>query len=178
MSTGQPAGSTFDDFFKVLNGEDELGAVIRAHIHIEALLIELLRLLVKDEGALRKLNLEFSQSVDLAIALGLGPEHAKGLRAFGNLRNEFAHDLNSRLSDNRVNNLYESLSAADKEVVQHAYARTNSQLGVNPPSFKNLTPKEKFVLVAVALRGMLEVALSQVRKAEDSMHEKNLPGTI
>jgi len=178
MSTDQPAGSTIEDFIKVLNSEDELGAVIRAHIHIEALLLELLRLLVKDEGALRKLNLEFSQSVDLAIALGLGPEHAKGLRAFGKLRNEFAHDLNSRLSDNRINNLYMSLSTADKEVIQHAYARTNSQLGANPPSFKDLTPKEKFVLVAVALRGMLEVALSEVRKAEDSMQEKNPPGTI
>ena len=74
MSTDQPAGFTIDDFMEVLNGEDELGAVIRAHIHIEALLLELLRLLVKDEGALRKLNLEFSQSVDLAIALGLGPD--------------------------------------------------------------------------------------------------------
>src|SRR5438477_11303402 len=98
MSTSQSAGSTIEDFIKVLDGEDELGAVIRAHIHIEALLLELLRLLVKDEGALRKLNHEFSQSVDLAIALGLGPEHAKGLRAFGKLRNEFAHDLNSKLS--------------------------------------------------------------------------------
>ena len=175
MSTGQPAGSTLDDFISVLNGEDELGAVIRAHIHFEALLLEMLGLLVKDEGALRKLNLEFSQSVDLAIALGLGSEHAKGLRAFGKLRNEFAHDLNSKLSDNRINNLYESLSTTDKEVVQCAYARTNSQLGFNPPSFKNLTPKEKFVLVAVALRSMLEVALLEVRKAEGSTQEKNPP---
>lgn len=178
MSTSQPAGSTIEDFIKVLNGEDELGAVIRAHIHIEALLLELLRLLVKDEGALRKLNLEFSQSVDLAIALGLGPEHAKGLRAFGKLRNEFAHDLNSKLSDSRINNLYESLSTTDKEVVQLAYARTNSQLGVSPPSFKDLTPKGKFVLIAVALRGMLEVALLEVRKAGDSMQDNKLPGAI
>lgn len=178
MSTDQPAGFTIDEFMEVLNGEDELGAVIRAHIHIEALLLELLGLLVKDEEALRKLNLEFSQSVDLAIALGLGPEHAKGLRAFGKLRNEFAHDLNSKLSDTRINNLYESLSAADKEVMQQAYARTNSQLGVSPPSFRNLTSKEKFVLIAVALRAMLQVALLEVRKAEDSMQENNLPGTI
>lgn len=172
MPIGLPAESTLDDFISVLNGEDELGAVIRAHIHIEALLLELLGLLVKDEVALRKLNLEFSQTVDLAIALGLGPEHAKGLRAFGKLRNEFAHNLNSKLSASRIDNLYESLSTTDKEVVQLAYVRTNSQLGVSPPSFKDLTPKEKFVLIAVALRGMLQVALLEVRKAGDSRQDK------
>lgn len=172
MSIDQNAGFTIEDFIGVLNGEDELGAVIRAHIHIEALLLELLRLLVKDEEALRKLNLEFSQSVDLAIALGLGPEHAKGLRAFGKLRNEFAHDLNSQLSDGRINNLYESLSTTDKEVVQRAYARTNSQLGISPPSFKDLTPKEKFVLIAVALRGMLQGALLDVRKTGPNFRDK------
>jgi len=168
MPTGQSAGSTIEDFIKVLNCEDELGAVIRAHIHVEALLLELLGLLVKDEQALRKLDLEFSQSVDLAVALGLGPEHAKGLRAFGKLRNEFAHDLGSKLSDDRINNLYESLSATDKEVVQAAYGTTNAQLGVNPPKFKDLTPKERFVLIAVALRGMLQVALLEVQRSRSS----------
>ncbi|THJ21438.1 MAG: hypothetical protein CAF45_011430 [Nitrospira sp. CG24E] len=164
MSTAQPDRSKIDEFIRVLSGEDELGAVVRAHIHIEALLFKLLGLLVKDEDYLRKLNLEFSQCVDLAVALGLGREHAKGLRAFGGLRNEFAHNLDSELSEGRVNNLYESLSATDKEVVQVAYVQTNSQLGVSPPKFKDLTPKERFVLIAVALRGMLEVALLEVQK--------------
>ena len=71
-----------DGFFKALSGEDELGVVIRAHIYLEARLLELLGLLVKDEDHLRKLNLEYSQCVDLAVALGFGQEHAKGLRAF------------------------------------------------------------------------------------------------
>lgn len=169
MLTDQPAGETSDEFFKVLGGEDELGAVIRAHIYIEAHLLELLGLLVKDKDHLRKLNLEFSQYVDLAVALGLGQEHAKGLRAFGNLRNEFAHKLDSKLSENRINSLYESLSAPDKEIVQSAYVRTNTQLGVNPPKFKDLTPKERFVLIAVALRAMLQVALLAVRSGGVTM---------
>ncbi len=56
--------------------------------------------------------------------------------------------------------------------MQLAYAKTNSQLGVSPPSFKDLTPKEKFVLIAVALRGLLQVALLEVRKAKYSMQDK------
>jgi len=165
MSTAQPDRSKIDEFIKVLNGEEELGAVVRAHIHIEALLFKLLGLLVKDENYLRKLNLEFSQCVDLVVALGLGREHAKGLHVFGGLRHEFEHNINSELSESRVNNLYESLSATDKEVVQDAYVQTNSPLGVSPPKLKDLTPKERFVLIAVALRGMLEVALLGVRKS-------------
>lgn len=95
-----------DGFFKALSGEDELGVVIRAHFDLGARLLELLGLLGKDEDHLRKVNLEYSQCVDVAVALGLGQEHARGLRAFGNLRNEFAHKLDSKLSDSRINNLY------------------------------------------------------------------------
>lgn len=168
MTISLPSGSTFDEFFRVLSGEDELGAVIRAHIHIEALLLQLLGVLAKDEKHLRKLNLEFSQYVDLAIVLGLGPEHAMGLRAFGNLRNEFAHKLDSHLSESRINSLYESLSATDKEVVQTAYGKTNAQLGVSSQKFKDLTPKERFVLIAVALHGMLQVALLEVQRSRSS----------
>jgi hypothetical protein len=164
MSRDLPTGAIGDDFVRVLFGEDELGVVIRAHIYVEARLLELLSLLVKDENHLKKLNLEFSQYVDLAVALGLGQEHAKGLRAFGNLRNEFAHKLDSKLSESRINNLYESFSASDKEIVQAAYLRTKSQFGGGDPDFKDLNPKKRFILIAVALHGMLEVALSEVRK--------------
>lgn len=168
MTTSLPHESTIDEFIRVLSGEDELGAVLRAQIHIEALLLQLIGVLVKDEKYLRKLNLEFSQYVDLAVALGLGPEHAMGLRAFGNLRNDFAHKLDSQLSKSRINSLYESLSTPDKEVVQTAYRKTNTQLGVSPPKFKDLTPKERFVLIAVALRGMLQVALLEVQRSRSS----------
>jgi hypothetical protein len=166
MSTSQIMGPIEEDFIKTLFGEDELGVVIRAHIYLEARLLELLGLLVRDENHLKKLNLEYSQYVDLAVALGLDQEHAKGLRAFGTLRNEFAHKLDSTLSDTRINSLYQSLSSVDKEIVQAAHVRTESQLGGfggTAANFKDLEPKKKFILIAVALHGMLEVALSEVR---------------
>jgi hypothetical protein len=156
-----------DDFVQSLFGEDELGVVIRAHIYVEARLIEFLGLLVVDQDYLNKLDLEFSQCVDLAIALGLGQEHAKGLRAFGTLRNEFAHKLDSKLSENRIKSLYESFSASDKEIVQAAYVRTKSQVGGfggSDVNFKDLDPKKKFILIAVAVHGMLEAAILKVRK--------------
>lgn len=149
-------------FMAALFGEDELGVVVRAHIHIEAKLLELLSTLVTDVTRLQRMDLDFAQCVHLAVALGLKAEHAPALLALGSLRNAFAHRLDTRLSDDRVNNLYATLSGGDKEVVQLAYKRTKAQQNVpDLPDFKKLDPKPRFILIAVALRAMLLVAIRE-----------------
>jgi len=151
-------------FVGALFGEDELGVVIRAHIHIEAKLLELLELLVVDPKPLEQMDLGFTQSVKLAIALGLKSEHAPGLSALGTLRNAFAHRLDVKLSEDRVNNLYEALSPSDKEIVHVAYSRTNDEMGrSDAPPFVKLSAKERFILISVALRAMLMTAIGEVR---------------
>ena len=47
---------------------------------------------------------------------GLKAEHAPALSALGNLRNAFAHRLDAKLSDDRINSLYAALSPSDKDV--------------------------------------------------------------
>jgi hypothetical protein len=155
-----------DDFTKALFGEDELGAVVRAHIHVEAKLLELIGVLVEDESYIRRLKLEFSQHVDLAVALGLNADYAKGLRAFGNLRNDFAHKLDSRLSKERVCRLYESLSSREKELVQKAFMETPPTLEDSATDFNDCGPKSQFILIAVALHTLLEMVILSVRKGE------------
>ena len=151
-------------FVRALFGEDELGVVVRAHIHIEAKLLELLELLVGDPKYLERMDLDFGQRVNLAVALGLKSEHAPAPSALGTLRNAFAHRLDAQLSEDRVNNLYETLSAGDKEIVQLAYDRTNIQMGKpDAPSFKKLSPKERFILISVALRAMLMTTICEIR---------------
>lgn len=152
-----------DEFIKSLLGEDELGVVIRAHFHVEAKLLELLHLLGKDENHLSRLNLEFSQHVELAVALGLNAEHTQGLRALGKLRNDFAHKLDSELSENRITSLYEALSATDKKIVQDAYQQTMNEFDSPSRDFKKLSPKERFVLIATTLHGILVAYISMVR---------------
>lgn len=150
-------------FIGVLFGEDDLGVVIRAHIHIEAKLLELLELLVTDPKYLERMDLDFGQRVNLAVALGLKPEHAPALTALGTLRNAFAHRLDAELSEDRVNNLYATLSAGDKEVLQLSYQRTNTQMGKSDtPPFKKLNPKERFIVVSVTLRAMLMTAIREI----------------
>ena len=156
-----PAEAAFVD---ALFGEDELGVVVRAHIHIEAKLLELLELLVADTKYLERMDLGFAQRVNLAIALGLKSEHASGLSALGTLRNAFAHRLDVQLSEDRVNNLYAALSSSDKEVVRLAYNRTNDQMGrSDAPPFDKLSVKERFILISVALRAMLITTINEIR---------------
>jgi len=156
-----------DAFIAALFGEDELGVVVRAHIHIEARLLELLELLVEDPKHLERMTLDFSQRVHLATALGLKPEHAPGLLAFGSIRNSFAHRLDTQLSDDRINNLYKALSPGDKEAVQGAYEQTRVVMKGPDCTFKELGPKYRFALISVALRAMLLVA---IREADDRQH--------
>jgi len=61
--------SSEDTFVGILFGEDDLGVVVRAHIHVEAKLVELLALLVSDPPYLERMDLDFGQRVNLAVAL-------------------------------------------------------------------------------------------------------------
>jgi hypothetical protein len=155
-----PVDRLISDLFR----EDELGVVVRAHIHIEARLLELLALLVTDTNYLDKMNLEFSQRVNLSVALGLKAEHAPALLALGTLRNRFAHRLDTTLSESTINNLYDALSAGDKTAVQSAYEQTKTQ--TSPPDigpFRSLSPKVRFTLISVALDAMLTTAIREAR---------------
>lgn len=152
-----------DPFVDVLFGPDELGRVLRAHIYVEAKLLELLDLLVKDQSSLRRMKLEFSQNVDLAVALGLSVDHASGLRAFGKLRNDFAHKLDTALSAERVRNLYEALSPGDKDYVKKAFKSSASAEEVTP-RFEDLTPNTQFLLIATALYSILEAVVMNVKR--------------
>ena len=155
----------FDDaFFKALQSEDELGLVVRAHIHVEAKLSEFLGLLA-DPASLDKMDLDYSKRVHLAVALGLKHEHAKGLHALGTIRNAFAHRLDSTLSDDRVTNLYKALGPTEKETVQQAYERTETQMKQHEGrKFSDLSPKARFILIAVALRAVLTLAIRECRE--------------
>lgn len=151
------------DFIKSLQAEDELGLVIRAHIHIESWLIEFLSKL-SDAKALEKMNLDYFQRVHLAVALGLKEEYSKGLLALGTLRNTFAHKLGSSLTETRIRNLYEALDSDEKATVQAAYTNTEKVLKQHEgKKFQKLPPRDRFVLIAVALQSLLFLA---IREAE------------
>jgi hypothetical protein len=153
----------FDEAFKAaLESEDELGLVVRAHIHIESSLNRFIDGRLVHSSLLKKAQLDYAQKVHLATALGLLPKYASPLLALGNLRNAFAHQPGTQLTSDRVEALYKSLSSEDKSLVQESHQRARKKTpGSKIPTFSRLSAKAQFILLAISLRSLLLVAIQQ-----------------
>lgn len=154
--------ATDEAFFDALRGEDALGAVVRAHIHIEARLQRVLEALTPHPKHLP--SLRYEQQVKLAVALGLDERILTALTKLGNIRNSFAHRLDVTLTDATVDDLFASLSEKDRETILNAYKSTKEQLGLEWPAYENIDARQRFVTIAVALDKFLIVAEKEARE--------------
>ena len=147
---------TDEMFQKALLNEDELGSVIRVHLHVEYHINEILNILTPYPDDLKPLNLDYDGKVNLICALGVKTEYKTILSALGNMRNKFAHNPFYKINKSEINNLYKALSAKDKDILQKAHEETRNQLQFNKVKpYKDLQPKEKFILIAVLIRNIV-----------------------
>ncbi len=155
---------TSDEAFEAaLNHEDDLGAVIRVHLHIEHHVNQLLELLVPFPEDLKSVKLDYDNRVKLLSALRIKPESTKVLSALGTMRNKFAHNLNYKLDKSNVKNLYETIGSSDKEILQRVYSnlrKKDEHKDLEP--FKSLLPKEQFIVIAVLIRRMVLRMINEV----------------
>lgn len=158
-----PERPTIDKlFYQHLIAEDELGVVVRAHIHLEASLNEFVETLIPYPERLPRLL--FEARLRLACALGLRDDYFEALKFFGDLRNRFAHKLDAKLDDATLNDLHSKLPADGRELTLQAYERTNEQRGeTSRPDFKALAAKDRFVLIAVVLKGFIVAATHEAK---------------
>ena len=157
------------EFQAALRGEDLLGVVVRAHIRIELCLNDLVTAQVANRAAVDRMNLEYAQLVQLAVALGLRDEYAPPLLAMGTLRNHFAHRAHAQLGKQEITNLFKSLPAGDRSLVVQAYDRTRAQLDQRAlPTLRQLPPKEQLVFIAMGLRTALEFAIEEARRRKSA----------
>jgi hypothetical protein len=155
----------FDEFLDVLGTEDELGMIIRAHIHIESRLNEIFDIVMMDSSYIDKMNLDFHDKVNLAIACGLHQRFAAPLNNIGTLRNNFAHRLGTKITKNEADSLYSCFTGDDKQVMQDAYKKTKKNLGFNgAASMSKLTPKEKLKLMLASLHHIIRAAANEIRE--------------
>ncbi|WP_146258420.1 MULTISPECIES: hypothetical protein [unclassified Pseudomonas] len=146
------------ELLKILQSEDDLGAVIRSHIIIEQYLNKIIESRLVSADHYKKIKLNYHNTIKLAIALGLDPRLEKALNALGTLRNDFAHKLRPEISKQDVKNLYTSLDETDKELLQNSFnlTRKNSPaLGIS--NYQELSPKDKYILNAIVLCGALQI---------------------
>lgn len=142
-----------------------MGAVIRAHIRIEGIVIQFVEFLLKQPSQLKRMNLEFEGYVSLALALGLNEEYGSSLRALGSLRNRFAHSLGTSLDASTVNNLYSALAPKEKDQVQASLSRIRAREGSAeiPKSYSQLGAKDQFQLVAMVMWTSLQSKLLKTK---------------
>ncbi len=152
---------TDDQFHEDLQSEDELGAVIRGHLHIEHALNELLRRQVPAFESLKKLKLEYESKVILAIAMGLNMDHENPLKCIGHIRNKYAHRPGFKLTKSDTINLYETFATEEKNVIQDTYKTTIRYFDKENIPLKEQEPIDQFKLLAVVIRHILMVACNE-----------------
>jgi len=150
------------DFHRILQGEDDLGVVIRVHIAIEQLLNELLALIIRDFNLFEdQTKIEYFDKVCLVEVLGLKPENGTVLKVLGKIRNSFAHKPGMKLDRSNVSNLYEAFSSGGKTILQKTFdiVRKKKPNTKVVKSVKKLPPKDQFIVMAVSIQSMLRAAI-------------------
>jgi hypothetical protein len=151
-------------FLDALSGDDDLGCVVRCAIHIEHALIGLIENAVMRPDQLERLNLDYAGRVTLALSLGLSLDYSKPLRALGTLRNRFAHQLRSELTDSDVNNFYKSFSPTDRDFMQLYFSKMRELGHVKGATFAAAHPRDRFSIIVIALRLGLQKGAEQQRQ--------------
>ena len=99
-----------------LRNEDDLGKVVRAHIHIEHELQGFIFFAAPVPDQLKSFDsMEFTEKVQLALLLGLTPDLKAALNATGRLRNKFAHKLDMKIGEDEAKNLIATLTPSAKQ---------------------------------------------------------------
>ena len=115
-----PEGVPFDvpTWTEHLNAKDPLALVIRGHLYAESALVRHIESRLADKKVLEVSRLQFGMKMKLAAALGgIGPDDIGVLEKLNDLRNKFAHNLETQLTDKDELDLYNTLTPKQRKIV-------------------------------------------------------------
>jgi hypothetical protein len=162
MTPASPPASWQIDpaFVKALLNEDELGMVVRSHIYVESRINQYLELTTARPEYLEKLGLRYKQKVQLSCCLGFDPGFVRSLEVLGEIRNKFAHRIDTRLTDELVLKLYDSLPEIGRQMVEQSFSRTKDQLNAGGQlKVSELPAKDRFILITLSLERVVFAAI-------------------
>ncbi|SRR6266568_62394 len=119
-------GPIDDTFLRALFAQDELGAVVRAHILIEGQVNRIVEHLLVDPKSLP--HLRFEQTVRLMVALGASEELSEPLIELGRIRNAFGHRADTRLTTATIDKWVSCFSENDRAIMNRALEKTRVDL--------------------------------------------------
>ena len=151
-------------FLATLRREDELGAVVRTHVHVEAEFNELLSTLMPGPKHLDSMNIGYTNKPKLTCALGFKEEYLQPLQTLGSLRNAFAHRLDTTITEKVIDELYTSFPSDPKRLMNDSYNLTSEQLPAGVPAkLDEFDPHSQFIFIAVTLKAALELAINETK---------------
>jgi hypothetical protein len=148
---------------EALLGEDSLGVVIRAHIHIEHELIEFIKSRLSPPSVLDAISLNYAGRVRLALHLGLEAERKTALNFIGTLRNRFAHQLDSTIEEKDATDFEHALGSESKAALEYAYPGTQAKVATRSwsGSLQQTAPKDRIALYFIVLWSAIAVAAAK-----------------
>jgi hypothetical protein len=148
-------------FFNDLTREDDLGLVVKAHLHIEHQLADFIQTAMSSPDKCDWTRVGFAAKLEIALGLGL-PEHMrKPLEAVGKLRNAFAHNLRYSQAQVDAAALYNGLPALLHAGVKETY-RSLRGADLKPSSLSN---RDLLVIMLLSLRQAIRAEVVRGRSA-------------
>ena len=157
-----------------LQKEDEVGRVIRIHLHIENLINQFLQLATPYPDFLSPLKLDYFGKVQLSLALGLPEKFKQPLNFIGKIRNNFAHKLNLKIDKNIVNSFFDTFDEQQKtDLIETSSLDTLSWVGEGR-TWKSISPSARFMVMIFALYYGLKTSIVEFKADNDirAYHEK------
>lgn len=151
--------SNGDDLSEALKNEDEVGRVIRAHIHIEKLINDFLEIALDKPIHLKPMQLDYFGKVNLSACIGFPEELKKPLLFMGKTRNDFAHNLNQKIDKSRVNDFFDTFSHLHKDEIVNTSVNKSLSWVSEGKSWTNIDAKDKFMVMCFSLYYAIKIAI-------------------
>ena len=140
-------------FHAAMEGDREpLSFVLRGAIYIEHALIAFIESRVEYPRALDNARLSYAQRIEVALALGLPPTLGPPLRKVGSIRNKFAHQPETILTEADITALYDDFQKFEKIPLAELY---NLSLGRDKFVYEKASVMDRFIFLAHFLRSYI-----------------------
>lgn len=150
-----------DPFLTALQHDDELIKVVRGHLNIESLINEFLEIWTGDPKDFKKLDLRTAQKIQMCSLIGVKTSAVAAAKKLNELRNEFAHNLSSKIEKDWVDSFFNSFDQIDKKNILSSYEKVRRK---NQADFRKLPPSDRFILCLIGLRSMYLRAIRELRE--------------
>lgn len=159
----------FNEFNRDLTSEDDIGLIVKAHLHIEHKLMEFVELHMPFKERCDWQRISYAGKVELALAFGLRKELQKPLMKVGKLRNTFAHNLNYRLEEFDSLSMFNCLPPFLHKVTKSSYQRVKGT-SLNP---NTIDKRDLLVLILINIRQAVAAAVQLSIEQSSYKNEKN-----